>query len=146
MFCHLYYLDYHFCLRTVFKPTNLLNWQKIKLVKTVTLEFRLVLQGFTDQLPLIWNYFHNYFIKFSHFLRTNIQNSLIQSIKVYGLLLYDIKQNISGLWTKQTFKDVIETFGKHWSTFLLLSAFKDQTTNWLIKKINDRLTNNENNH
>lgn len=67
-------------------------------------------------------------------------------MKVYGLLLYVSKQNISGLWAKQTFKDVIEGFGKHWSTFLLLSAFKDQTTNRLIKKIIDGLTNNENNH
>lgn len=61
------------------------------------LEFRLELQGFTDQLSIICNYFHNYFIRFSNFLRKNIQNSLIQSMKVYGLLLYVSKQNISGL-------------------------------------------------
>lgn len=63
------------------------------------LEFQLELQGFTDQLSIICNYFHNYFIRFSNFLRKN--------------LLYVSKQNISGLWTKQTFKDVIEGFGKH---------------------------------
>ena len=34
-------------------------------------------------------------------------------MKVYGLRLYDVKQNIFGLWTKQTVKDIIKGLGKH---------------------------------